>query len=209
MQKIAFQTLCISKFLQGASPRNPLAFMRRLRRSAPLSSQLATGLYHACMNMAVALSWLFQQRSSLLVHQAVNSLFQRAWTMPGWAGQLEHDWAGQLEPCSSLPAQSCSSWPAQPGSTLFMPVNRKFRSCAFFRILLPVFIVMCTAQLNNGFIFASHVAGKNKTIIARCHELRGKHHDLRTATRGLFVQSKSYRIWCLVYNNTLFLWRWK
>ena len=33
--------------------------------------------------------------------------------------------------------------------------------------------------------------GKNKTIIARCHELRGKHHDLRTATRGLFDQSKS------------------
>ena len=96
---------------------------------------------------------------------------------------------------SSPPVQFVES--AQPGSTLFMPVNRQIRSCAFFRILLPVFIVMCTAQLvatgNNGFIFASHVPGKNKTIIARCHELRGKHHDLRTATRGLFVQSKSYR----------------
>ena len=45
---------------------------------------------------------------------------------------------------------------------------------------------------NNGFIFpCSHVPGKNKTIIASCHELRGKHHDLRTTTRGLFVQSKS------------------
>ena len=68
--------------------------------------------------------------------------------------------------------------------------NKKL--CVFSHFT-SVFIVMCTAQLNNGFIFASHVAGKNKTIIARCHELRGKHHDLRTATRGLFVQSKSYR----------------
>ena len=35
----------------------------------------------SCMNMAVDLSWWFQQRcSSLFVHQAMNSLFQHAWT---------------------------------------------------------------------------------------------------------------------------------
>ena len=32
---------------------------------------------------------------------------------------------------------------------------------------------------------------ENKIIISRCHELRRKHHDLRTATRGPFLQSKS------------------
>ena len=36
---------------------------------------------------------------------------------------------------------------------------------------------------NDGFIFPSHVPGKNK-MIASYHELRGKHHDLRTATRA-------------------------
>ena len=40
--------------------------------------------YHpltTCMKMAVDLSWWFQQRSSnLLFHQAMNSLFQHAWT---------------------------------------------------------------------------------------------------------------------------------
>ena len=144
--------------------------------------------YHACMNMGVALSRLFQQRLSLFVHQAMNSLFQHAWTSLS----------------TTMFKLSSSTW-----INIVHACQQAIRSCAFFRILLPVFIVMCTAQLNNGFIFASHVAGKNKTIIARCHELRGKHHDLRTATRGLFVQSKSYRIWCLVYNNTLFLWRWK
>ena len=132
--------------------------------------------YHACMNMGVALSRLFQQRLSLFVHQAMNSLFQHAWTSLS----------------TTMFKLASSTW-----INIVHACQQAIRSCAFFRILLPVFMVMYTAQLvatgNNGFIFASHVPGKNKTIIARCHELRGKHHDLRTATRGLFVQSKSYR----------------
>ena len=34
----------------------------------------------SCMNMAVDLSWWLQQRSSLFVHQAMNSLFLHVWT---------------------------------------------------------------------------------------------------------------------------------
>ena len=48
---------------------------------------------------------------------------------------------------------------------------------------------------NNDFIFASHVAGKNKTIIGRCHELRAKHHDLRTATRRFSSNQKAIEKW--------------
>ena len=61
----------------------------------------------SCMNMAVDLSWWFQQRcSSLFVHQATSSLFQHAWTSLSTTLLKLH---GQLQACSSSPAQPCSS----------------------------------------------------------------------------------------------------
>ena len=66
----------------------------------------------SCMNMqAVDLSWWFQQRcSSLFVHQAMNNLFQHAWT--------------DEQACQ----QPCSSCPAQPGSS---PSTGKNKLCVF------------------------------------------------------------------------------
>ena len=94
------------------------------------------------------------------------------------AGQPNHVQAGQLKL-----AQHCSC--LSTGNKK-MCVFSHFTSCFHSDVYRAI-------MGNNDFIFASHVAGKNKTIIARCHELRAKHHDLRTATRGFFVQSKSYR----------------
>ena len=53
---------------------------RRLDTTA-MFMVVVTSLFNLCMNMAVDLSWWFQQRrSSLFVHQATNSLFQHART---------------------------------------------------------------------------------------------------------------------------------
>ena len=97
----------------------------------------------SCMNMAVDLSWWFQQRcSSLFVHQAMNSLFQHAWTSLSTtmfklasstmfkpvnnhvqACQLNHVQAGQLNHVQAC-QQPCSNWPAQPCSSLSTGKNK-------------------------------------------------------------------------------------
>ena len=117
----------------------------------------------SCMKMAVDLSWRSQQRSGMFVHQALNSLFQHAWTslsttifkLASWttfkpvnnhvqAGQLNHEQACQ-QPCSSWPAQPCSSLSTTmfklASLTMFKPVNNHVKacqqaktSCAFLRV---------------------------------------------------------------------------
>ena len=81
------------------------------------------------MNMAVDLSWWFQQRClTLFVHQTMNSLFQHAWTSLSTtlfkavnnhvqASQLNHVQTGQLN--HALHVQACQQ--AKP-------------SCVFLRV---------------------------------------------------------------------------
>ena len=107
-------------------------------------------------NMAVDLSWWFQQRcSSLFVHQATNSLFQHAWTSLSTTlfklasstmfkpvnnavqvGQLNH-----VQACQ----QHCSSWPAQPCSRLSTTMS-KLASLTMFK---PVNNHVQAGQLNH------------------------------------------------------------
>ena len=69
----------------------------------------------SCVNMAVDLSWWFQQHcSSLFVHRAMNSLFQHAWTS-----------------LSTTMFKLASS-------TMFNPVNRQKQTVRFYVCMCPL-----------------------------------------------------------------------
>ena len=71
----------------------------------------------SCMNMAVDLSWWFQQRcSSLFVHQAMNSLFQHARTSLS----------------TTLFKLASSSMFNLASSTMFKSVNRQKQAVRFY-----------------------------------------------------------------------------
>ena len=77
------------------------------------------------MNMAVDLSWWFQQRcSSLFVHQAINSLFQHAWTsLSTTLFKLAN---------STLFKLASSTMFKLASSPMFKPVNRKIQAVRFY-----------------------------------------------------------------------------
>ena len=87
----------------------------------------------SCMNMAVDLSWWFQQRcSSLFVHQAMNSLFQHAWTS-----------------LSRTMFKLASS-------TMFKPVNRqiqavRFHVCTYIQNLHPIMYIFLILEFTTRY----------------------------------------------------------